>query len=72
MSDIEKVRMALEFGSENTPALTHEPVFVWTNAEAALDRIEAEVERLRQHNARLVRELKAYDAAWAFEGGSDE
>ena len=48
------VRMALEYGGENTPALTREPVFVWTNAEAALDRIldratkaEAEVERLR-------------------------
>lgn len=60
-SDAEKVRMALEYGADNTPALTREPVFVWTNAEAAFARIlarlteaETESEGLREALDRWV------------------
>jgi hypothetical protein len=32
--------------------------------QTELDAVNAENQRLRQHNARLVRELTAYDPAW--------
>lgn len=40
MSDFETVRKALVFGSDHHPS-TMEPVYLWTDADAALDRIEA-------------------------------
>lgn len=47
-SDDEKVRMALEYGADNTPALTREPVYIWSNAEAALDRLTADLAECRE------------------------